>query len=99
MNPKDRTGRYDLHGHYDLGTVAQLTGRRRKAIREYKKEIELTNYFKAHYNLGTIYDSQRRYQKALNEYTAALRLQRLPGDPEILAGLAVKALRGRRSTI
>lgn len=65
---------YGRHGHYDVGTVAQGVGRVRRAIAEYKREIRLSNYYKAHYNLGVIYEERGRHQAAMDEYKAAIRL-------------------------
>jgi len=61
------------HHHYDLGCLAQEIGLYRRAIAEYKKEIRLTDYYKAHHNLGTIWLERRRYADAIRAFLAAIR--------------------------
>jgi len=90
---------YGHHGHYDLGTVAQGVGRYRRAIAEYRKEIRLTNYYKAHYNLGTILSQKERYAEAIEAYKAALRQRPNLGDAYNNLGIIYTRRRQYRKAI
>jgi protein O-mannosyl-transferase len=61
--------------HGSLGRAYQDLGQLDKAIREYKKAIEIfPNDYKAYYNLGVLYDGQGALKEAVADYKRAIAI-------------------------
>jgi tetratricopeptide (TPR) repeat protein len=61
--------------HGSLGRAYQDLGQLDKAVREYKKAIELfPKDYKAYYNLGVLYDGQGALQEAVANYKRAIAI-------------------------
>jgi tetratricopeptide (TPR) repeat protein len=72
----------------NLGTVYRALRRNKEAIPCYMRALECgATQGEVYRNLGDALNGEFRYQEALAAYEQALRL--LPGDPEILGGMAL----------
>ena len=71
--------------YFDLGIGYMQSGKPEKAIKSFKKAIEIDPDTWAHFNLGVAYFNSGKFQEAVEPYKQAVRID--PDDPMANYGL------------